>query len=83
MKELRRARTKLIEEFHTNLLLNRRRKAFNRFNAVKLQRLESPQAEAAALCQLEMQDKKLNRDFYYEPNEPLVYVIYFINFKND
>lgn len=51
----------------------RRRKAFERYNLIRNQRL-NVKDEAKRLFMLELGDKKLNRGYYYHPNEPQEFV---------
>lgn len=49
-------------------------KAIKRFQNVKSLNLQDINDEAIMLRDLEIVDKKLNRDFYYSPNEPDTFV---------
>lgn len=49
-------------------------KSIKRFQNVKSLNIQDINQEATMLRDLEIIDKKLNRDFYYSPNEPESYV---------
>lgn len=57
------------------MLKSRRRKAFERYNFIRNKRLDVKE-EARRLYFIELEDKKLNKSYYYEPNEPSEFVRY-------
>lgn len=71
---MRNLRDVLIGLYQGKIISKRRQKAYNRLKLVIRQKFGNIRLDSNTLKELEMQDKKLNRDFYYEPNEPDVYV---------
>lgn len=63
----------IIRKYHISIIKRRRQQAIRRIQEVLRQGL-SIRNEAARLEKMELHDKMLDRGFYYDPNEPLVYV---------
>lgn len=73
-------REDIIRRYHVWLVKRRRERAEERLREV-IQKGLSIQDEAARLEQRELHDKKLDRGYYYHPNEPAVFVSENPNYK--
>lgn len=74
VKYKRRLRFEAIQRFKRHLVDRRRYKAYNRLQTVKKMAISDRGIMAKELFEMEINDKKLNRRFFYNPQEPEIFV---------
>lgn len=71
---MRNLRDVIIGLYQGKLISKRRQKAYDRLGTVIRQKFGNKRLETEMLKEMEMQDKKLNRGFYYTEDEPTEFV---------